>query len=364
MMAAVVRDLGATPIRILDAMPMAVLFLSKRDVIAYANPAAETLLGRSASLMRGRTLSELLSEDAALVDFAKLARRQGGVVSGRNIRLASSTITPVMVDVSAAHEPEEDGLVLTLTAARKEEEDPANEVTAFVQVARMLGHEVKNPLAGIVGAAQLLSRKAKDEDQPLLSLIREEGARIQRIVDRFAAFDTFFSPRVRPTNVHEVLDSVLSLAAASFASKTRIEPNYDPSLPEIEVDPDHLHEAALNLVKNAAEAAAQASSTPRLTVSTRYRSDVRFAGWEGPRARGALEISIQDNGPGLPEGAASRVFEPFYTTKSNGAGIGLAVVAEIMSAHGGHVTLVNNPGGGALARLLFPIVRKRAVQTS
>ncbi len=352
------QEAPALASRVLDAMPYAVLALSRRDTVSYANPAAETLLQRSAPLLRGRPLGDLLPEDAPLLDFIRRARREGGVVSARGIRLASSHISPADLDVSCSPDGEEGGLVLTLLASRAAQEEQNQDVTAFAQVARMLGHEVKNPLAGIVGAAQLLARKAEPEQQPLLTLIREEGMRIQRIVDRFAAFETFFAPRTRITNVHVVIDSVVELARASFGVNTRFELQYDPSLPEIEVDPDHLHEACLNLVKNAVEAAVAVTGQPRVTVSTRYRAGFRFAGRDGPRARGALEISVADNGPGVPEASLGRVFEPFFTTKSGGAGIGLAVVAEIMSAHGGFVVLDNSPGGACL-RLLFPFARKK-----
>lgn len=354
-----VQDPGAVSTRILDAMPFAVIGLSRRDVVTFVNPAAETLLARSAPLLRGRPLTDVIPEDAALLDFIGRARREGGVMSARAIRLASPHIGSVDVDVSASPDGEEGGLVLTLTTVRTGEADNPAEVAAFAQVARMLGHEVKNPLAGIVGAAQLLARKAREDQQPLLFLIREEGARIQRIVDRFAAFETFFSPRARMTNVHAVIDSVVDLARASFGAASKLELQYDPSLPEIEVDPDHLHEACLNLVKNAVEAASVATQRQaRIVIATRYRAGFRFAGRDLPRARGALEISVTDNGPGIPENLVGRIFEPFFTTKSGGAGIGLAVVSEIMQAHGGFVVLDNSQGGACL-RLLFPFARKK-----
>jgi two-component system nitrogen regulation sensor histidine kinase GlnL len=356
-----VQDPGAISARILDAMPFAVLGLGRRDVVTFVNPAAETLFARSAPLMRGRPLADVLAADAPLFDFISRARREGGVMSARGVRLASPHITPVDVDISAAPEGEDGGLVLTFTPARSAHDENNAEVTAVAQVARMLGHEVKNPLAGIVGAAQLLARQARDDQQALLSLIREEGSRIERIVDRFAAFETFFAPRTRPTNVHVVIDSVVELAKASFGANAKLELMYDPSLPEIEVDPDHLHEACLNLVKNAIEAAGQGPSKPRISITTRYRAGFRFAGRDGPRARGALEIAVQDNGPGVPESAISRIFEPFYTTKSGGAGVGLAVVSEIMSAHGGFVVLDNSPGGACL-RLLFPFARNKGTK--
>ena len=353
-----VQDGSAVAARVLDAMPFAVVGLSRRDQVTFVNPAAETLLARSAPLLRGRALAEILPEDAPLLDFIGRARREGGVMSARSVRLASPHIAPVDLDVTASPDGEDGGLVVTLMGVRAGQEDASAEVTAFAQVARMLGHEVKNPLAGIVGAAQLLARQARDEQQPLLSLIREEGARIERIVDRFAAFETFFSPRTRITNVHIVLDSVIDLARASFGANARFDLQFDPSLPEIDVDPDHLHEAALNLVKNAVEAASTGSRQARIAIATRYRAGFRFAGRDAPRARGALEISVTDNGSGVPEASVARVFEPFFTTKSGGAGIGLAVVAEIMQAHGGFVVL-DNSATGATLRLLFPIARKK-----
>ena len=353
------QDGSSLALRVLDAMPFAVIGLTNREHVSLVNPAAETLLQRSSALVRGRPLTELLPEDSPLMDFIARVRREGGVMSARSIRIASPHIAPVDMDVTASPDGEDGGLVLTLIPVRQVQDDSKNaEVNAFANVARMLGHEVKNPLAGIVGAAQLLARQARDEQQPLLTLIKEEGARITRIVDRFTAFETFFSPRARVTNVHIVLDSVIDLAKASFGANTRFDLQYDPSLPEIDVDPDHLHEAALNLVKNAVEAASGVNKQTRVSVATRYRAGFRFAGRDGPRARGALEISVTDNGPGVPEVSIARVFEPFFTTKAGGAGIGLAVVAEIMQAHGGFVVLDNSATGASL-RLLFPIARQK-----
>jgi len=349
----------STAARVLDAAPFAVFLLTQSDNVAYVNTAAESLFQRSSRLLIGKPLREFVTNDSPLLDFVARARREGGILFARGIRIASPQITPVDLDVTATPDGEDSGLVITLMTTRSAQEDAASaEVSPFAQIARMLGHEVKNPLAGIVGAAQLLSRQAREDQLPLLSLIRDEGARIERIVDRFSAFETFFSPRMRLTNVHIVLDSVIELARASFGSLARFDLQYDPSLPEIDVDPDHLHEAALNLVKNAVEAVNALSRQARVSVSTRYRAGFRFTGRDGPRARGALEIAITDNGAGIAQQDLSRVFEPFYTTKSGGAGIGLAVVAEIMQAHGGFV-VVDNSSAGACLRLLFPITRQK-----
>ncbi|MEM6626338.1 MAG: ATP-binding protein [Pseudomonadota bacterium] len=340
--------------RILDALPTAVVCLDADDAITYANIAAETLLGRSSALLRGRSLSDLVPEDSQLIDLVERARRRGGVVSGRDVELGGPSVARKSVDVTAAIE---DGQVLVnmVEVRARLENDSHGESATMAEVARILGHEVKNPLAGIVGAAQLLRRKARDDQQALLTLIREEGDRIGRIVDRFAAFETFFRPRPRATNIHEVLDSVIGLTSASFGAEVKLGVQFDPSLPDIEADPDHIHEACLNLVKNAAEASIAGPRAPKVFVSTRYRLGVRFTEKEGRQARGALEISVKDNGAGVPSALSGRVFDPFFTTKSDGVGIGLAVVAEIVSAHGGFVEL-DNSSDGACFRLLLPII--------
>lgn len=352
---------NADPAVAIDALPIAVMQMDGANRITLVNAAAEDLLGRSAIVLAGARLQDLFKEDAPLVDFVLEARRQGGMVSKRGLRVASPHIQPVTADVTASPDGTEGGLVITFLPARLPGEEVAAEVGAFAQIARMLGHEVKNPLAGIVGAAQLLARQASEEQQPLLTLIRKEGARIQRIVDRFTAFETFFNPRLRSTNVHEVLNGVVDLSRAGFGENAEFDLQFDPSLPEIEVDPDHLHEACLNLVKNGIEAASGNGQTPRITVTTRYRAGFRFGASRNTRARGALEIAIADNGPGVPDANSSNVFEPFYTTKSGGAGIGLAVVSEIMNAHNGF-TLLDSGSSGACFRLLFPINRKKGTR--
>ncbi len=351
----------ADPAIAFDALPIAVLQLDQSDRIILVNAAAEDLLGRSAVVLSGARLRDLFKEDAPLVDFILEARRQGGMVSQRGLRIASPHIQPVTADVTASPDGAEGGLVITFLPARLPGEEIAAEVGAFAQIARMLGHEVKNPLAGIVGAAQLLARQANDDQQPLLTLIRKEGARIQRIVDRFTAFETFFNPQLRSTNVHEVLNGVVELARAGFGEAAEFDLQFDPSLPEIDVDPDHLHEACLNLVKNGIESAVASGQTARIIVTTRYRAGFRFGGSRSNRSRGALEISIADNGPGVPDTQSASVFEPFFTTKSGGAGIGLAVVSEIMNAHSGFTLLDSGPGG-ACFRLLFPINRRKGTK--
>lgn len=347
--------------KILDALPVAVFSVKKDNSIEYANPMAETLLCQSIALLRGAPLSQLTAADSPIIDLLDRAKRVGGSVFARNIVLSGPYISPIDVDATAAISIADDLIVVSLMpSGNQADHDSKSQSAAMAEVARILGHEVKNPLAGIVGAAQLLARQARADQQAMLTLIREEGERIGRLVDRFAAFETFFKPRPVMTNVHEVLDRIVELASASFASDTKITFRFDPSLPDVFVDPDHIHEACLNLVKNATEAISDNPMDSHIHIETRYRAGVSMRHEKGakPTRSGAIEISIKDNGPGVPKSVADKIFTPFFTTKQAGQGIGLTVVAEIISAHGGFVELDNSPTG-ACFKLLLPITQNK-----
>ena len=344
---------------ILDTLTVAVLALGEENGVLFANPMAETLLGQSASLLKEKSLQLVLAEHSPVLDLVERARTKGGSVYARDIKLSGPELTPVDVNASASLHSSEDLVVVSITPTRKPSEaDPNRQTETMAEVARILGHEVKNPLAGMVGAAQLLARKARDDQQALLTLIREEGARIGRLVDRFAAFETYFRPRPSRVNVHEILQSVVDLSRASFASKLKVACAFDPSLPELLIDPDHIHEACLNIIKNAADAINESELDGKIWVKTSYRVGVAFNGPEMPDSRtGAVEISIRDNGPGIPVHAKEKIFSPFYTTRQSGAGIGLSVVAEIISAHKGFIEL-DTSAQGTCFRLLLPITKE------
>ena len=341
---------------VLDNLPVGVLCVDSNYQISMVNQMAENLLGRSLSLLRGKRLDEVLSKGSELETLVATVHENGGSVSVRGLKLVGPTLSVEEVSASAALSLDTNTVVVSLTPLRGPgEADPKGQSAAMAEVARILGHEVKNPLAGMMGAAQLLARKARDDQQALLSLIKEEGGRIGRILDRFVAFETFFRPRLVPTNVHRVLGEVVELCRASYAHNIEVEIRYDPSLPEVAADPDHLHEAFLNLMKNACEAISETGVGDRVIVETRYRPGVRLTNAEnGNKQRGAFEVSICDNGPGIPAEVQEQMFSPFYTTKESGDGVGLAVVAEILSAHGGFVE-VDSGEGGACFRLLFPL---------
>ena len=225
-----------------------------------------------------------------------------------------------------------------------------------VGLGRMLAHEIKNPLAGIRGAAQLLKSGAKAEDAPLAQLIVDETDRIRRLVDRMEAFSDDASPSREPVNIHEVLDRVRALAANGVADGLTLRETFDPSLPAVWGDEDQLIQVFLNLVKNAAEAAhARGDQRGEIVISTAYRHGDRVRAAKGQALRAApLEVRVVDNGPGVPPHLREHLFQPFVTSKANGAGLGLALVTKLVAAHGGLLDFDSEPGR-TVFRVLLPI---------
>jgi two-component system nitrogen regulation sensor histidine kinase GlnL len=227
---------------------------------------------------------------------------------------------------------------------------------SVVGLGRMLAHEIKNPLAGIRGAAQLLKTGASAADQPLAQLIVDETDRIRRLVDRMEAFsDEVPGPR-EAVNIHQVLDRVRALVVNGVADGLDLREHYDPSLPDVWGDEDHLIQVFLNLVKNAAEAAhARGDGQGTLSIHTAWRPGVRVRGSDGKAAAGApIEIRIQDNGPGVPDSLRDHLFQPFVTTKANGTGLGLALVTKLVTSHGGLIDFESEPGR-TVFRVLLPM---------
>ncbi|MHA1537546.1 MAG: two-component system sensor histidine kinase NtrB, partial [Alphaproteobacteria bacterium] len=207
---------------------------------------------------------------------------------------------------------------------------------SLTAMAALLAHEVKNPLSGIRGAAQLLDRSLAGEDLALTRLIREETDRICALVDAMEVFDDGFPPAREPVNIHRVLTHVRRIAENGFARRARIIERYDPSLPPVYANREQLIQVFLNLVKNAAEAAPD--SNAEIILSTAYHHGVRLARPGGNiRVQLPIAVTVQDNGGGVPEDMRAHLFDPFITSKSGGSGLGLALAAKIVGDHGGAI---------------------------
>ncbi len=359
-------DPGATPnnddpdgAAVLNALPDPVLVIGPDDSILYANNAAEQLFRYSRSYMRERVLPDLIPHDSPILLLVDRVRREESSMSQHGVRLETPRIGEHLVRVDGA--PMAGPVVLTIkeqSVAGKIDRslthrDSARSISAM---AALLAHEIKNPLSGVRGAAQLLEQSVSGDDTQLTRLIVEETDRVVALIDSMEAFtgDTEFDDR-GPVNIHEVLERVLTLGKAGFASHVRFIETYDPSLPPVHGNKDRLIQVFLNLVKNAAEAVPEEGG--EITVATAYQHGVRLQapGGDIPMQL-PLVVTIQDNGSGIPDDLRRHIFDPFVTTKQGGTGLGLPLVAKLIGDHGGVIDLDSRPRR-TVFRIMLPIAR-------
>jgi two-component system nitrogen regulation sensor histidine kinase GlnL len=332
------------PVDLLATLPIPVIVLSPDGALVVANAAAETLLNASQASLRERGWSSGLTADSALVTLVAEARGHGGPITAFDTELAFAGGRVARADVFITPLADAPGWTTVCFQARPAatlvDRQLVHQGAALsaVGVAAMLAHEIKNPLSGIRGAAQLLAANADPESRELTELIRDEVDRVAALIDRMEGFTDTRPVAKAAENIHSVLGHVRRVAESGFARGITIRERYDPSLPAVAGNRDALIQVFLNLVKNAAEAIVSAGELPgEITLTTAYRHGVRVAS-AGSRVRVSLplEVCVIDTGAGAGE-VAQHMFEPFVSSKRAGGGLGLALVAKIVSDHGGIV---------------------------
>jgi two-component system, NtrC family, nitrogen regulation sensor histidine kinase GlnL len=348
---------------ILNALPVAVMVIAPDGRIRDANVAAEDFFDMSVAFLRRHTLRDLAPFGSPLLALIEQVRQRGGAVNEYKVDLGTPrTPSERLVDLHVAPVAERPGEVVVMLQLRTMVDKMNRQLThrgaarSVTALAAMLAHEIKNPLSGIRGAAQLLEQQANDDDRLLTRLICEEADRIVKLVDRMEVFADDRPVEREKVNIHMVLDHVRRLAQSGFARHVRFIEEYDPSLPPVFANRDQLIQVFLNLVKNAAEAIGETATDGEIHLCTAFRPGVRLSLPASSRSKVALplEFCVKDNGPGVADDLMPNLFDPFVTTKPSGTGLGLALAAKIIGDHGGIIECESQPRR-TVFRVLMPM---------
>jgi two-component system nitrogen regulation sensor histidine kinase GlnL len=354
---------------VLDALPHPVLLLTADGDIIEANSAAQNFFQASTTVLRRHPIAYFVPFGSPLLSLIEQVSERGAAVNEYRVDIGTPRNGGEhIVDIYATPSIDPPNCVVVVLQERSMADKIDRQLMhrgaarSVSGLAAMLAHEIKNPLSGISGAAQLLETSVTDEDRELTRLIRDEADRIVKLVDRMEVFSDERPIERQPVNIHVVLDHVRRLAKSGFARSIAIKDDFDPSLPQVYANRDQLVQVFLNLVKNAAEAVGDAPDG-EIMLTTAYKPGFRLSVPGSPsRVTLPLEFCVRDNGPGVPDELIPHLFEPFVTTKANGTGLGLALVAKIIRDHGGVIECESQPKKTTF-RVLMPAYPGPAADT-
>ena len=351
--------------RVLDTLRDPVIMIDSANFITFANLQAEYFFSSSISQISKQLLDDYIAFSSPLLALIEQVREENAPINEYRVDLSSPRLgSNRLVDIHVTPVNEEPGAMVIVFRERSMAEKLDRQMThrgaarSVTGLASMLGHEIKNPLSGIRGAAQLLESVVGTEDRALAQLICQESDRIVQLVDKMDVFSDERPIDLNPVNIHIVLERVEKIAKNGFGANVNFTREFDPSLPFVAGNQDQLIQVFLNLVKNACESVAKLER-PQVKLKTAYRPGVRLS-IPGVNERVALplEFSVEDNGNGIPEEIQNYMFDPFITTKTNGSGLGLALVAKTVGDHGGIIEC-DSQMGKTVFRILMPAASKK-----
>ena len=340
---------AATANLVLNALSAPVFLIDGEDRLHLVNNAAEQFFRASAASLIGRSVADLLAPDSPLLALISQVRATGVGTSEYDVSLDGPRFGAQLVSLDVVPIVEMEGGLTVALHPRSIADKIDRQLThrgaarSVMGMAALLAHELKNPLSGIRGAAQLLERDASAGDAELAHLICEEADRIVALIDRMEMFTGDRPIERNAVNIHRILEHTRRVAESGFAAGCRFVELYDPSLPPVLGNRDLLIQLFMNLMKNAAEATTAGEGV--ITLTTRYQHGVRVAAPAGgdTRLQLPLVVTVEDNGSGIPEDLRPHLFDPFVTTKIGGKGLGLALVAKIVGDHGGVIEFDSQP---------------------
>ena len=349
------------------SLPMPAILIDADNQILDVNPAAEIFLNASAKAVIGGAVTHRLPTETQLADAFQRCRTNQSEVYINDVDFRAADRSHVQCNIQIAPLQDDPKSLLILISPRViadrlgRTRGATSAAKSAIGMAEMLAHEIKNPLAGISGAAQLLAMNLSAEDRELTDLIVEETRRIVKLLEQVEQFGNIRPPERRAINIHDALDRARRSAQIGHSSHMMIVEDYDPSLPATFADPDQLMQVFLNLIKNATEAAGGAQGTIRLR--TFYDHSLRLRRKDGTGAALPLQVEIIDDGPGIPPDIVSDIFEPFVSGRENGTGLGLALVSKIMTDHDAWISVESGPGK-TVFRLSLPMAPKDLKETT
>ncbi|QQR79750.1 MAG: PAS domain-containing protein [Deltaproteobacteria bacterium] len=337
------------------------MILNEELHLVGINPTAEQLIGTSADQLLGYTLEQAFPENEKTIRLLENSFEEGGGANLREVSWMNRKREHLTIDLLSTPLINDDGVwmgwivaIRDLTPLKKLQEEirRADRLATMGTLASGLAHEIKNPLGGIRGAAQLLQRdKLSEESQEYLQIIIKESDRVNHLITELLTFAKPKNLQMVPVNLNELLDATISLESLRTEKKTKFIREYDPSIPPVLADPNSLKQVLINMIKNASEALPDKGGEIR--IRSRIDNNYKIRESMGERSSRMVVAEIMDNGVGIPKENLEKIFTPFFTTKDQGHGLGLAMSQRIINEHGGFLRMESQEGKGTTVQIIL-----------